>query len=220
MPTVVFLHGWGGSIASFLPVARRLRFCDRLLFDFCGFGKSKMQKAMTLDDYCDETLALLDEYGIQQAVFVGHSFGCRVAVRIAARSPQRVKALVITDGAGLKPRRGIRYHAKVFAHKLRKKLGLDTSKGGSADYRNADGFLKKTFVNIVNEYTDDDCRDVDCPVLLVWGKKDKDTPLYMQKRYAKLLANSRTVLLEGDHFCYVRELDAYCRELKKFLKEV
>lgn len=216
----MFLHGWGGGVVSFLSVAERLRGINCLLFDFRGFGKSAENGVYTLEDYARDTLALMDEVGIKKAVLVGHSFGCRVAAYLAANHPDRVAGLVITDGAGLKPRRGLKYYYKILIYKLKKKLGLDTKGAGSEDYRSLNENMKRTFVNVVNRYTDEECARINCPALVVWGKEDKDTPLYMAKRFERLIKDSALIMLDGGHFCYLENLSVYVAILGKFIAGV
>lgn len=214
------MHGWGGGVLSFLPVAERLGETDRLLFDFPGFGASPSDRVRTLEDYRDDVLALMDEIGIKKAVLVGHSFGCRVGALIAAEHPERVAGLVITDGAGLRPRRGLKYCFKVFCYRLRKKLGLDVSRAGSDDYKALSGDMKKTFVNVVNRYTEAECAKIACPTLIVWGKNDTETPFYMAKRFEKLIENGETVVLDGGHFCYIENLGVYTEIVRSFVAGV
>lgn len=216
----MFLHGWGGGVLSFLPVAQRLKKVNSLLFDFPGFGKSPLDGVKTVEDYAEKTLALMDETGVKKAVLVGHSFGCRVGAYIAANHPERVSGFIITDGAGLKPRRGFRYYFKVYSYKIRRKLGLDVSACGSADYRALSAPMKETFVNVVNRYTERECSRICCPTLIVWGKEDKDTPFYMAKRFCRLIKDSAVVTFDGGHFCYLAELPRYAAITEKFASEV
>lgn len=216
----MFLHGWGGGVLSFLPVAEKLGGTDRLLLDFPGFGASPADRVRTLEDYCADVLALMDEIGIKKAVLICHSFGCRVGAYIAAHHPERVVGLVVTDGAGLRPRRGISYYLKIFLFKLKRKLGFDVSRAGSEDYRALSGVMKKTFVNVVNRYTEKECAKIACPTLIVWGKNDTDTPFYMAKRFKRLIKDGEIVVLEGGHFCYVENLGIYTEIVRKFVEGV
>lgn len=49
----------------------------------------------TIDDYADDFIAVLDDRGIDRAVFVGHSLGGYVAQHAILRTPARCKALVV-----------------------------------------------------------------------------------------------------------------------------
>lgn len=216
----MYLHGWGGGVVSFLPLARILDRFDSLLFDFPGFGDSPLDDTLTLEDYAEKTLGLMDETGIGKAVLVTHSFGSRVGAYIAANAPERVAGLVIADGAGLKPRRGLKYFFKVALYKIGKKIRADVSRAGSKDYRALSPEMKRVFVNIVNRYTEDECRRVKCPTLLVWGKDDRDTPKYMAKRFCRLIEDSALVTLDGGHFCYLENLPAFAAITEKFVSGV
>lgn len=216
----MYLHGWGGGVVSFLPLARILDRFDSLLFDFPGFGDSPLEDTLTLEDYAKKTLELLDENGIGKAVFVTHSFGSRVGAYIAANSPEKVAGLVIADGAGLRPRRGLKYYFKVVSYKIKKRFRADVSCAGSQDYRVLSPEMKRVFVNIVNRYTEDECRRVKCPTLIVWGKEDRDTPKYMAKRFRRLIKDSALVTLDGGHFCYIENLSAFAAIVGKFVSGV
>lgn len=104
-PHVVFIHGLGGSLATFalnLPAfAEKFRICA---LDLVGAGDS--DKAVT--DYSIPALAdflarFLDALGPewQRASLVGHSLGGAVALAFTERHPERVERLVLVDSAGL-----------------------------------------------------------------------------------------------------------------------
>ena len=199
---IVFLHGWGGNKESFLALASHFKHNARvILVDF--EHNVEPSKPLTLNDYVLGVKDILEKEGIDSAYFVAHSFGGRVAVRLCKNYPSLVKGMVLIDSAGLKPRRGIRYHFKVFLHKTLKKLGK-VGLLGSSDYRKLSANMKKTFVNVVNDFCDNDLKVIDKKVLILWGKKDRETPLYMGKRYRKLIPSSRLIVFKrGGHFSYL-----------------
>lgn len=218
----MFLHGWGGSIVSFRALADRLasEFTVTLI-DLYGFGDTPHpDHPLTLSDYAAGVEALLAEKGIEEAILIGHSFGGRVAMRLAASS-SRVHALVLIDSAGVPPRHTIRYYSKVIAYKIARKLGRTPKNAGSADYRALSGAMRLTFVNVVNDDNLSDARRISLPTLLLWGEKDRDTPLYMCRKLHSLLRNSETVVIEeAGHFSYLecpeyayRVVRAFCREV-------
>jgi len=106
-PHVVFVHGLGGSLATWslnLPAfAEQFRICA---LDLIGAGSS----AKTATDYSVPALAeflarFLDALGPdwQRVSIVGHSLGGAVALAFAGSYPQRVERLVLVDSAGLGP---------------------------------------------------------------------------------------------------------------------
>jgi pimeloyl-ACP methyl ester carboxylesterase len=58
---------------------------------------------------------------------------------------------------------------------------------GSADYRAATGIMRDVFVRVVNESYEDQLARVQCPVELVWGDDDAETPLAVAQSVAALL---------------------------------
>lgn len=180
------------------------------LLDFYGFGKSKADRSLTLQDYADGVKEIIEKYNMQDVILVGHSFGGRVAILLASSLKEKIKGLVLVDSAGMKPRFSIKKFLRKTNYKMRKKLGLDTSKCGSSDYKQLDEVMKVTFKNVVNLYLEKLLPSIECDTLIVWGKKDKETPLYMAKRLNKGITNSGLVILEGGHYSY---LDSYANFL-------
>lgn len=217
---VVFLHGWGANSSAFLFVAKSICASYRVtLIDFFGFGKSDEPKRVyDVNAYAKGVRELLDKTGIERAVLVGHSFGGRVALELAAYYPQIVDSLVLIDSAGIKPRRGIKYYAKVLAHKLLKKIGK-SGLSGSSDYRELSPVMKRTFINVVNYDQRKLLKLVHCPTAVFWGAKDKDTPLYMYRCFLKHIKGANGFILDGGHFSYVDDARAFLAIFSAFLNE-
>ena len=213
--TVIFLHGWGGGINSFKGTFTYLsKFYRCINLEFPGFGNSETPaKPYTIYDYAErirEFIGFLKPAG-GSVTLVGHSFGGRVALILAAEYPALIENVVLIDAAGLKPRRGLKYFyrktkfnfAKLLV-RLKIKKAETLCKYGSPDYRALSGIMKKTFVNVVGERLNTLAHKIRRPVLLVWGGKDKDTPLYMARYFKRHIQNSRLVIFKGaGHYSYI-----------------
>lgn len=217
---IVLMHGWGASRKAFLFVAKRLSTRYRVtLFDFAGFGESEEpSEVYDVEKYADDVVKLMGFCSIKSATFVGHSFGGRVAIFIASHYSDMVERLVLVDSAGLKPRRKLSYYLKVFAHKLRKRLGLKGLKG-SSDYRLLSDNMKRTFINVVNYYQNADLKKISVPTVVFWGKDDKETPLYMYKLFLKNIKGAQGFLLDGGHFAYAEDGAKFLAILSAYLQE-
>ncbi|MEY5017958.1 MAG: hypothetical protein RL431_1007 [Actinomycetota bacterium] len=179
-PAVVALHGWGRSGNDFAPIVAGL---DAVAIHLPGFGPtSPPDTVWGTADYAELVAEAIRPFG--PVVVVGHSFGGRIAVRLAARHPELVSSLVLT-GAPLvrlaptsKPELGYR-----LARALHK-WGLITdarmkairSRFGSADYNAAQGIMREIMVATVNENYDDDMAALSLPVAMVWGENDTAAP--------------------------------------------
>jgi pimeloyl-ACP methyl ester carboxylesterase len=215
---VIFLHGWGGSISSFLFAAKRISRNYRVtLFDFAGFGETPEPSfAYSVSDYAADVLKLMDTLNIKSAVLVGHSFGGRVAMELAAKFPSKVDALVLVDSAGIKPKRKPKYYIKVFIHKLLKKLGLKGLRG-SSDYSILTPVMKQSFIKVVNYDQSHLLPLIRQQTALFWGDGDKETPFYMAKKLKNGIRNSELFMLRGGHFAYAEDSARFIIVLLAFL---
>jgi pimeloyl-ACP methyl ester carboxylesterase len=208
----IWAHGWGHDHRAFLPLAYAFeRRGSHSLVDFPGFGQSPPPPtSWTTADYADSTAEWLAGLPRMRRIWIGHSFGCRVGLQLAARHPEAVDAMFLIAAAGLQrtrtPLEQLTLKTRVAAYKslkLLSRLGVDTSamrnRFGSADYRNA-GSMRGVLVNVVREDLSDVARQVRCPVELVYGEQDTETPPEMGQRFAKLIPGATfTLLPRFDH---------------------
>jgi lipase len=96
-PSLVCLHGVTSHGRHFRPLAERL--ADRfhvLALDQRGHGDSTWEPPWHLEQYVEDALAATPA---EACVWLGHSFGGRVAYEVAAAVPERVARLVLLDPA-------------------------------------------------------------------------------------------------------------------------
>ena len=122
--TVLFLHGWGANLNSFLFCENALKNNYKLLLvDFPGFGESeKLNNVFSVFDYALEIFKLLTKLEINNVNIVCHSFGGRVAILLSTIFNLKVNKLVLIDAAGIKPRFNLKTKLKIFNYKLKKFL--------------------------------------------------------------------------------------------------
>jgi lipase len=98
-PTVVAIHGVTASHRSWAAVAARLTGYRVLAPDLRGRGRSRgLPAPYGMAGHADDIAALLDFFGIERAIVVGHSMGGFVAAAMQYRYPERVRSLVLVDG--------------------------------------------------------------------------------------------------------------------------
>ncbi len=230
-PDMILMHGWGQNKEMMMAILDH--FCDRYhvySIDFPGHGESDdPNEAWGVEDYMHHFESFVEQLHIEKPVLVGHSFGCRVAIRYAAVHHD-VSKMCLTGAAGIKPKRKWDYYVRTYAYKAGKqflkvtgqneKLKQLQANSGSEDYRNAKGIMKPTFVKVVNDDVTPVLKDVLCPVLLVWGDQDTAAPLWMGQVMEKEMPNAGLAIFQGDdHWAYWHQAQRFNTVLDIFLKE-
>jgi pimeloyl-ACP methyl ester carboxylesterase len=103
-PVFVLLHGFAASLYSWQAVMPYLSQMGTVIaYDRPGFGLSARPMAWEGDNpygsaaQVEQLNALLDHYGIEQAILVGNSAGGAIAMQAALAYPERVSGLVLVD---------------------------------------------------------------------------------------------------------------------------
>jgi pimeloyl-ACP methyl ester carboxylesterase len=205
-PEIVGLHGWGRSHDDLIGALGEM---NALLIDLPGFGSSPGPASpwgsLEYAELVAEALRAFD----RRLVLVGHSFGGRVAVRLAARWPELVSGVVL---AGVPLLRCADAAAPSFPFRMARwgsRHGLVSGarmerlrqRHGSDDYRRARGIMRSVLVRVVNESYEEDLPRITCPVELVWGSEDTEAPLKMAERACSLIPEGRLEVIDGaGHF--------------------
>jgi pimeloyl-ACP methyl ester carboxylesterase len=218
---LLLLHGWGTSLDSFGAMIEDLKRQFRITaFDFPGHGGSDMPPVIwTVDAFVGLTMGVMAELGIERASVLGHSFGGRVAIKLAAGHPEMVDRLVLVDSAGVPPPQTIKRRLKRAASKSANTMGRFGRPGqavrraivrriASPDYKAA-GPLRDTFLAVIREDLRPALPRIKARTLLVWGESDDDTTLADAHTMEKSIPGARLLVLKNaGHFSY---LDQYGR---------
>ena len=224
------MHGWGGRIESVAPIINCLKEAFRVIsLDLPGFGESPVPAGVWgTPDYASfvrEVLAALD---VTRAHLVGHSFGAKTSLYLAATDPDVVDKLVLAGSSGLRTppsmkarlKRGVSRAARVAGHggpAGRRLRDAVYQRIASPDYRDA-GALRPTFVRVVNEDLAPLLPSIRASTLLIWGTEDRAAPAAHARRMEADIPDAGLVLFEGaGHFAYLDEPQRFCRVVRHFL---
>lgn len=231
--TIVLFHGWGANKEAFTPIINKLSSYMRVVaLDFPGFGKSdEPEDIWDVDVYASFMKSFIKEADCEGAIWLGHSFGGRVIIKLFEKMEVKPSRIVLVDSAGIKPKRGLDYYIKVYSYKLGKKIlkmpiinktGLYerlVKNAGSSDYKVLSDNMRATMTRVVNEDLRSYLPQINVPTLLIWGDKDTATPIGDAKIMDSLLPDSGIVVLEGaGHFSYLDYPGKFFAALEYFVK--
>lgn len=232
-PLLVWAHGWGHTHRNMQALADAMRGSPSVLLDLPGFGDSPPPPdPWSTADYADAIAEWLGGEGMGRRIWIGHSFGCRVGLQLAARHPELLDGLFLIAAAGLRPRRSPAARARValryWTFRLARALTPEgparerlRARFGSADYRQA-GPMRPILVKAVSEDLSAEARAVRCPAVLVYGDGDRETPPELGERFNRLISRSRLLVLRGfDHWSILTEgQHQIVQRLGEFIDEV
>ena len=206
-PTIVCLHGWGGSNKSFTELRGSLRGTDISILtpDLPGFGKEpEPEKPWTVDDYADWVEEYIRKNTEGSLLLLGHSHGGRICIKLATRKTLPIEHLYLCAAAGIR-------HPRHF----KRITGLTLAKGGRAilslpgckqlqplgkkvlyklvrvhDYERASPTMRQTLIKISKENLRPLLKDIAIPTDIYWGTADKMTPYKDAKIMHREIPNS------------------------------
>lgn len=214
-PRVVALHGWGRSGSDFVPVLAGL---DAVAIHLPGFGPTAPPESVWgTGDYADLVASAIEPFA--PVVIVGHSFGGRIAVRLAARRPDLVSGLVLTGaplvrlGQAAKPALSYRIAKWLNRVGIVSDAAMETRRraAGSADYNAASGVMRDIMVTTVNENYDEDLAEISCPTWLVWGESDTAAPTAAGKVASERIRGASWRVVPGEAHLLTPTLGAAVR---------
>ncbi len=189
--------------------------------DLKGFGQNaNMEYPYSLDDYVKEVKAFIIDNGLSKPCVIAHSFGGRIAIKLAAENDGLLDKIVLTGAAGIKPKRGVKYKIKTAAFRCLKPFIKKErlSRFYSKDYLSLSPVMKESFIKIVNEHLDGIIKNIKNPTLIVYGEKDKETPPYMAKKLKEGINGSKLIFIEeAGHFCFIDKPYKFNMEVREFL---
>ena len=132
-----------------------------------------------MKEYCEKN-------NLSPIFLLGHSFSGSVAMKYALKFPQEIKKLILVDPAVIR------------AKDVKKEILAKTSKILKvfsflpfyslirrvfyrfivrSDYPDTAGPMRETYLRVIKEDLSDQLANVTVPTILIWGEKDKVTPL-------------------------------------------
>ena len=234
-PVILILHGWGGSSDSWSQIQKILAGQGYKVIcpDFPGFGKSQTPfKPWNLTDYVNWLIDFVDFLNLDKFFIISHSFGGRVAVKLAAKHPDKIEKLILCSPAGIKMNPNLTARITLYLSAagdvVFSKKPLSILKGSMrgwlyfllrrTDYVKANSVMRETMKKILEEDLLLHLSKIKIKTLIIWGKKDKIVPLKYGYIFKENIKNSQLEILPGmSHGLHLENPEKLLEIITKFL---
>ena len=221
-PLLVCLHGAGGLHLShghdLLALKHRV-----IAFEMPGFGESaENTRSATIQDLAGTMAAAAGALGIETFDLMGTSFGGKVSLWLAARHPERVRALVLEAPTAIRPE-GSRPASgtpeemarRLYAHPERMPPFPAADPGVRAKMLALVGRLRGPDRDAVLE---ERMRGIETPVLVLFGTMDGIVPSEMGRHYKALLPHCHLMFVyDAGHAIAAERPEAFVEAVTDFL---
>ena len=216
-PSILFLPGYAsdmeGTKALALDAFAENRGTGMVRFDYSGTGSSPGEFHQgTLALWLEEALAVLDRVAEGPVIVVGSSMGGWIALHLALRRPERIRALV---GIAAAPD----FTDWGFPEVLRATLKEQGQLGGDVGAPLMTHRFWESGQQLLLLGGEIDVR---CPVRLIHGDADTDVPVDVAKRTMARLRSADvqlTIIKDGGHrLSEPHQLDAILRTVAAFVE--
>jgi len=230
MENILILHGWGSQAEKWSEIKEFLESGGYRVYvpDLPGFGESPLpSKPWSVDDYAEWVRSFCEKKNLSQFFLLGHSFGGSIAIKFSLRYYEKVKKLILVDSAGIRRKSRKKEISRKIAnflsrfsflpfYSLIRKIFYRTI--FRSDYLLTKGVMRDTYLRVIKEDLSGVLSSLTVPTLLIWGEKDKITPLkdaYLMKE--KIPGAKLEVLANVKHSPRKENPQALVEKILKFL---
>ena len=245
---LILMHGTGGHLEAFAKNVRALVGAGYrvIAYDYPGHGWTTTAKSdLEIDDYIDHLFGLMDALGIERAHLSGESLGGWVAIKFAARYPERVGRLVLNTPGGtmatpevMERIRSLSQAAADDPSEERIRVRLEWlmadpksvtdelvairrgvySRPGFSDSMRHILCLQDPEVRRRNLVTDEELAAITAPTLVIWTSDDPSGPAKAGLDMAERLVIGEFQLIEGaGHWPQWEQQEEFDRRVLEFL---
>jgi pimeloyl-ACP methyl ester carboxylesterase len=231
-PALMMMHGWSDSLEDWHDhgyVDAMKSSYRMIVVDARGHGRSDKPhapEAYAMDTMVSDMLAVLDQLGIDQTAYMGHSMGARMGYSLASIAPERITAFILGSSAPDNDR-PYRYHrrARRLGYGMERYLaGVESRYGRMEPEDHRERFLANDALALSALTTaignspglESLLPNMDTPVLIYAGSEDVIHP-YAQKAAESGPTASFVSLTGLDHDAAFKRSDMVVPHVEKFL---
>lgn len=221
------VHGWMDSKSAYDKLAANLKADYRIVaLDLPNFGASQMtDTVVTTKNYADFLAAFITKLNLKNYTLVGHSMGCQIALYGTANKIVMPQKLVLLAPAGVRNKNRLLKKAlrvgsilmkpivpKSYKKKFYKMIGSDYDPSMLEIHKRIIKHALATDIQAV-------AAGIAIPVLIINGRDDKSTPLWMAQTLAAQIPYAKLEVLDNEgHHLQRTAADTVAQLIRKFLQ--
>jgi pimeloyl-ACP methyl ester carboxylesterase len=237
---VLWVHGYPLA-SSVFEQQLAIRGLRHIMPDLPGFGQSRANIGeMTIDAYARVMIDVLDQRGLDRAVFAGLSMGGYICLAVARMAPERMQALVLLDtretpdtAEARKGRydsiekvkkQGVQPIVDAMLPKMLTSAAPQELKDRVRDLMtsaSAEGVIAALMAMAERPDSSDVLPKIHVPALIVVGEEDTITPPSDADRMAKAIRGARVVRIAGAaHLANMEKPEEVNRAIAAFVSQL
>jgi pimeloyl-ACP methyl ester carboxylesterase len=230
--SILFIHGWGGTINSLQPLANLLsQTYKTITVDLPGFGKSDLPDPnWGVPEYSELLIKLIQKLKLGTIVYFGHSFGGSLGIYLAAKHPELFNRLILCNSA-YKRENKTSHRVKTIKQNILSKIPFYFLWEAPIRkivyrlfFRNSDLLqfpqLEPNFRLIMTQDLTSYLHNIHIPTLILWGEEDTYTPVSYAHELHTSISNSKLKIYpHSRHNLPLRFPELVAEEVNYFLKE-
>ena len=214
-PVVVLVHGLGGRAEDWRNLAPYFVSAGFRVYmpDLLGYGRSEKPAdfSYSVRDEADVLMGFFDALGLKQVNLGGWAMGGWIVQIVASTHPERVRRLMLIDAAGIYKEPD--WNTDLFMSKTPAQLNQLEALLMPHPPR-IPGFVAQDILRVTarrswvikraldtmltgKDVTDDLLPKLQMPVLILWGKEDRITPLELGQKMHQLIPQSELDVFNG-----------------------
>lgn len=231
--TLVLLHGLLGTLSNFNGIITQFGDAYNIVFPMLPIFDLPLKKA-GLGGLLKYIESFIEYKNFSNINLLGNSLGGHLAQLYTLKHPERVQSLILTGSSGLFenamgstfPKRGNYEYIKKKAEDTFYDPSVATKElvdelFDAVNDRNKALRIIITAKSAIRHNLEDKLNQINCPTLLVWGKEDGVTPLFVGEKFNKLIKYSKLVVVEKcGHAPMMERPDKFNTILSEFLSSL
>ncbi|EHQ90065.1 putative hydrolase or acyltransferase of alpha/beta superfamily [Desulfosporosinus youngiae DSM 17734] len=230
LPTVLFVHGAGGSGKKWTHQLGGIQGCNLIAPDLPGHGRSEGSAADNIIAYCEFVWSFAQALNLKKFIIAGHSMGGGIALELGLAYPEAAYGLIIVaSGARLRVNPGMldaltrgEHPIETIKYQYSPKINPDVLVKAAEEMKTIPTNVYLADFRACNNFDIiDRINNISNPALIICGQDDQMTPLKYSEFLHKELSYSTIVRIpEAGHMVMLEKPDQVNEAISDFSAQI